>query len=82
MADKVLYIPNNYTQNYSYCRLQFMVKHLDTQLNQPTNQNLIKVPKVVKQMNKDCYYNTLGTSVINGQMSPPSLSRNIPIKVS
>ena len=27
-------------------------KRLDTQLNEPSNQNLIKVPKVVKSMNK------------------------------
>ena len=28
------------------------LKHLDTQLNEPTDQNLIKDPKVVKSMNK------------------------------
>ena len=28
------------------------LNHLDTQLNEPNNQNLIKVPKVVKLSNK------------------------------
>ena len=42
MADKLLYIPNDETQNFLFCRLQ---------LNELTNKNLIKVLKVVKQMN-------------------------------
>ena len=41
----------------------------NNQLKEPTNQNLTKVPKVVKQL----YSKTLGTSVINSSMSPPSL---------
>ena len=28
------------------------LKRLDTQINEPTNENLIKVPKVVKPTNK------------------------------
>ena len=48
-------------------------KRLDTQLNEPTNQNLIKVPKIVKPMNKKVFYKTLGTGVINSPMSPPLL---------
>ena len=42
-------------------------------LNEQTNQNSIKVPKVAKTTNKK----TLGTSVINSQMSPPSLGFNL-----
>ena len=30
MADKLIYIPNNDTQNYPFCRLQLEVKYLDT----------------------------------------------------
>ena len=30
----------------------YWLKRLDTQLNKPTNQNLIRVPKVVKPTNK------------------------------
>ena len=44
MADKVMYIPNDDTQNYPFCRLQLVVETLDTQLNEPTNQNPLKVP--------------------------------------
>ena len=45
------------------------LKHLDIQLNKPTDQNSIKAPKVVKPMKN---YKTLRTSVINS-MTPPSL---------
>ena len=37
MADKIMYIPNDDTQNYTSL----------TQLKEPTNQNSIKLPKVV-----------------------------------
>ena len=37
MADKLMYIPNDYTQNYHLCRLQLVVE-LYTQLNEQTNQ--------------------------------------------
>ena len=32
-------------------QLQLVVEHLDTHLNEPTNQNSIKVPEVVKPTN-------------------------------
>ncbi len=41
MDDKLMYITNDDTQNYS-------LTSLDTQLNKPTNQNPIKVPKDAK----------------------------------
>ena len=63
-----MYIPDNDTQNY-FCILQKSLKLFDTQLNEPINQNLIKVPKVVKPTHKK----TFGTGVINSPMSPPSL---------
>ena len=62
MANKLMYILNYDTQNYPFCRLQ-LVGHLDTLSNEPTNQNSIKDPKVIKQTNKKSYYKTLGTSV-------------------
>ena len=43
MADKLIYIPNDDTQNYHFYRLQLVVKGLDTQLNKPSNQNLLNV---------------------------------------
>ena len=65
MSDKLMYIPNDDTQNsVDYNQL--------LKLNKPTNQNLLKAPKVVKPTNKK----TLGTGVINSPMSPPSLQQN------
>ena len=37
-----MHIPDDDTPNYPFCRL---LKRLNTQLNEPTNQNSIKVPK-------------------------------------
>ena len=48
IADKLMYIPSNDTQNYPFCRLQLVVETF----NEPTNQNSIKVPKVIKLTNK------------------------------
>ena len=48
----ILYIPNDETQSYPSCRLQSVNLTLYTQPNELTNQNLIKVPKVVKPSNK------------------------------
>ena len=47
MDDKLVYIPNDDTQNYPLNRMQLMVESLDTQLKESNNQNSIKVPKVV-----------------------------------
>ena len=47
MAGKLMYISNDDSQNYNW-----WLKRLDTQLNEPINQNSIKVPKVVKPINK------------------------------
>ena len=43
MADKLMYIPNNDTQNYPFCRLQFLFKQLDTQIDEPTNQKSLNL---------------------------------------
>ena len=44
MADKLMYILNDDTQNYPFFRLKLVVETL----NDPTNQNTLKFPKVVK----------------------------------
>ena len=36
MGDKLMYFPNNDTQNYPFCRLQLVVETFG-QLNEPTN---------------------------------------------
>ena len=38
MTDKLMYIPDDNTQNYSF-RLQLVVETLETQLNETLNQN-------------------------------------------
>ena len=52
MTNKLMYIANNDSQNYPFCRLHEVVESLETQLNEPTKQNSTKVPKVVKQTSK------------------------------
>ena len=43
MADKLINFPKDDTQNYLFINLQLVV---DAQLNEPINQNSIKVHKV------------------------------------
>ena len=52
MADQLMYIPNNETKNYPFCRLNWWLKRLNTQLIKPTNPNSAKFPKVVNKTNK------------------------------
>ena len=52
MADKLMYISNNDTQNSHFYRIQLVVETLE-----PTYQNSIEVPKVVKQNNNKTFYN-------------------------
>ena len=73
MADKLMYIPNEDTQIIHCVDYNQWLKRLDTQLNEPIYQSSIKVHKVVKLTIKKYYYTTLGTSVINSPMFPPSL---------
>ena len=48
-----------------------LLKCLDTQLNEPTNQNVIKV---VNLTNKKTLFKTMETRVLIIPMSPPSLT--------
>ena len=49
MADKLMYIPND----DPFCTLKLSVKTFkNTQLNKLTNQNSVKVPQVVKPIDK------------------------------
>ena len=50
MADKLMYIPNNDTQNYLFYTLKLVVETLNL-MNQPIKIQ-IKVPKVDKPINK------------------------------
>ena len=60
----------------SFVDYNYWLKHLDTQLNESTNQNSLKVPKVVKPTNKKMLLKTLGTSVMNSPLSPSFLITN------
>ena len=81
MADLLMYIPNEDTQNYPFCRLQLVIKtvELNTQLYEPKNQNLIKVPKFSSQRRRNRYYKVpkvvkpTDDCVINSLLSPLSL---------
>ena len=65
MADKLIYISNHDTQSFA----AFNLKRLDTQINEQTIVNLLRVSKVVRPTNQN---KTLGTIVINSPLSPPS----------
>ena len=53
MADKLIYIPNDDTENYPFYSLQTVVETIGHSMNQP-----IKIQRIRKR-----YYKTLGTSV-------------------
>ena len=69
MDNILMYILNDDTQNYPFCRLQIMLETL----RPSTYYNTITVPKILGQRIRNHYHKTLGTSVIYSTMSPPSL---------
>ena len=56
MPDKLMYIPNynrhKITPSVDY---NYSLKHFNTQLNKPTNQNSVKSPKLLSQQIRKCY---------------------------
>ena len=48
MSDKLMYIRNNYEQITPSVDYNCWLKRWDTQLDETTNQNSLKVPKVFK----------------------------------
>ena len=52
MTNKLMYIPNENTQNNASVDYNQWLKHLDTQLNKSKIYNLIEVPKVFKKKKK------------------------------
>ena len=69
MMDKLMYIPNNITQNYPFCKFQLVVERLDTHINKPTNKKVS--PTFLCQPIRKRYHKTLWTNVINSPMPPP-----------
>ena len=49
MADKLMHIPNDDTQNYPSVEYNYWLKRLNTQINESANQNSIKVLKVFNE---------------------------------
>ena len=54
--------------------LNYFLKRLKTQLTESTNKNLLQSPKLLSNPIRKYYYKTLGTSVTNSPMSPPTLT--------
>ena len=48
MVNKIMCVPNHDTQNNPFVDYNYCLKRSDTQLHEPTNENSIIVPKVVK----------------------------------
>ena len=46
-----MYIPMKIHKK-TFCRLHLVVKTFGKSINKPTNQNLFKVPKIIKPTNK------------------------------
>ena len=65
MANKLMFIPNDDTQNYPFCSKNYWLKRLNSQLNKPTNQKSLKNPKVVKPRNKKTLLKNFGDHWIN-----------------
>ena len=63
--NKIMYISHNNKQNYAFCKLKLLVEKSKHCLFIPTNQALMKVPKVLIQ--------GMGTTIINNPIFLPSL---------
>ena len=61
-----MYIPHDNTQNYHFCKVQLVVETFG-QLNEPTNQNSLKIPKVVKPTNEKTLLQNFGKQLMNKQ---------------
>ena len=72
IADKLIYNPNDNTHNYPFCGFNLLVKIFGHSTKE-TNQS--KFNKSYQRLRKH-YNKTLGTSVINSLMSPPSMVKS------
>ena len=64
MANKSMYIPNDDTYSFFFCRLKFVVETFE--------HSTLGEPIILKS-----YYKTLVTSVINSLLSPLSLQKRL-----
>ena len=64
-----MHIFNDDTQNYPFYRTNLVVETIE----QSTNKNSLKSPKLLRQQIRRRDYKTLGTSVINSPLTPLSM---------
>ena len=55
MADKVMYITNDDTQNNLFCRLQLVFETFGHSIRSTNQSKFHKVPKIVNPTNKKTY---------------------------
>ena len=55
MSDKLMEVPSDNTHKYYICRLLLVVETFGYSTYEPTNQNSIKVPKVVNPTNNKTF---------------------------
>ena len=72
MANKLMWISNDDTQKYPFCRLQFVVETFGHSTLWTNQSKFTEVPKVIKPTIKKTCHKTLGTIVRNSQLSLPS----------
>ena len=53
MADKLMYIPNDNTQNCPFCNVKLVVETFEQATKYSNQSKFTKVPKIVKPTNKN-----------------------------
>ena len=72
MADKLMYIPNDDTRNFPFCRLKLVVETFGHSTLSTNQSKFNKNFNVVEPTN--CYFNITLTTKANKQAHVPSLS--------
>ena len=73
MADKLMFIPNDDTQNYLFCRFKLVVETFEHSIFLINQSKFTKVSKVVKPTNKKTLLSNLG-DCCNIELMFPSLA--------
>ena len=60
MTDKLMYIPNDGTQNHPFCRLRLVVETFEVVVKESTNQNSIKCLKLLSLRVRKLYIKLFG----------------------
>ena len=63
MADAFMYILNDDSQNYPFCRLQLVFEMFDHKIKKKKKSKLNKSPQKFKATKERFCYKTLGTSI-------------------